>query len=275
MRLSSQRIRFSTVTFTAFWFQATMIAVVAVLLAAVPRIASAQQPPAVTCPCPPPPPPPPIWTGSAGFGLTMNRGNTDTTNINLSFDATRDPKTKDILKFQALYLRGDTKGELSANRVFAQARYERNINDRVFIFGQAPYLRDRFKGIEYHLAPSGGVGYKLVATPTTTLAADGGFGVKWEKNPGLDVKTSAVVTSGDRFELKLSPASSVKQSFTATWNANDFGEALYTLAAGAAGGLTTRSQLKIEFLDTYATRPPQPEIKKNDVAFLTALVYKF
>ena len=70
----------------------------------------------------------------------MNRGNTDTMNINLSFDATRDPKTKDIWKFQALYLRGDTDGELSANRLFAQARYERKINERVFAFGQLPYL---------------------------------------------------------------------------------------------------------------------------------------
>ena len=275
MQLSTQRIRFSGITFAPSSLRVTTIAVTAMLLAAAPRPASAQQPPAVTCPCPPPPPPPPIWTGSAGFGLTMNRGNTDTTNINLSFDATRDPKTKDIWKFQALYLRGDTNGEQSANRVFAQARYERSLSDRVFAFGQLPYLRDRFKGIEYHLAPSGGVGYKVIATPRTTLAADAGFGVKWEKNPGLDVKTSAVVTSGDRFDVKLSPTSSVKQSFTATWNANDWGEALYTFAAGAAAGLTMRSQLKIELLDTYATRPPQADIKKNDVAFLTALVYKF
>lgn len=274
MQRSSDRTRFSSVRFPMISTWATTIAVGAMLVAATPRAASAQQPPAATCPCPPPPPPS-IWTGSAGFGLTMNRGNTDTTNINLSFDATRDPKTKDIWKLQALYLRGDTNGELSANRIFAQARYERNINDRVFAFAQLPYLRDRFKGFEYHLAPSAGLGYKVVATPRTTLAADAGFGVKWEKNPGLDVKTSAVVTSGDRFEVKLSPTSSVKQSFTATWNANEWGEALYTFAAGAAAGLTARSQLKIEFLDTYATRPPQPEIKNNDVAFLTALVYKF
>src|SRR5262249_33651008 len=202
--------------------RAMRIALGVAVFAGGPRLAFAQQPPAVTCPCPPPPPPPPIWTGSAGFGLTMNRGNSDTTNINLSFDATRDPKTKDIWKLQTLYLRGATNGELSANRVFAQARYERNINDRVFVFGQLPYLRDRFKGIEYHVAPSGGVGYKLIATPRTTLAADAGFGVKWEKNPGLDLKTSAVVTSGDRLEVKLSPTYSVKQSFTAAWKANAF-----------------------------------------------------
>ncbi|HEU4936379.1 MAG TPA: DUF481 domain-containing protein [Vicinamibacterales bacterium] len=209
----------------------------------------AQPQTAGSCPCPPAGPPP-IWTGSAGFGLTLNRGNTDTTNINLSFVATRDPKAKDVWKMEALYLRGDTNGELSANRVFAQVRYERNLTPRLFAFGQLPYLRDHFKSIVYHIAPNGGLGYKVIATPQTTLTGDAGFGVKWEKNPGFDVQTSAVVTSGDRFEFELSPTSTITQSFAAVWDANDWGDALYTFAAGAAAALTTRSQLKLEWTPT-------------------------
>ena len=236
--------------------------------------AFAQPQTAGSCPCPPAGPPP-VWTGSAGFGLTLNRGNTDTTNINLSFDATRDPKQKDVWKVEALYLRGDTNGELSANRVFAQVRYERNLSPRLFAFGQLPYLRDHFKSIDYYIAPNAGIGYKVVATPQTTLAADAGLGVKWEKNPGFDVKTSAVVTSGDRFEFKLSPTSTITQSFAAIWDANDWGVALYTFGVGVAAALTTRSQLKVELLDAYATRPPTETVKNNDVALLAAVVYKF
>src|SRR6476646_4867106 len=138
----------------------------ATLLTAAPSFGQPQT--AGSCPCPPAGPPP-VWTGSAGFGMTLNRGNTDTTNINLSFNATRDPKRKDVWKMEALYLRGDTAGELSANRVFAQVRYERNLTERLFAFGQLPYLRDHFKSIDYHIAPNGGIGYKLVATPRSTL----------------------------------------------------------------------------------------------------------
>jgi len=242
------------------------------LLIATPLLAQPQT--TGSCPCPPAGPPP-VWTGSAGLGLTLNRGNTDTTNINLSFDATRDPKQKDVWKMEALYLRGDTNGQLSANRVFAQVRYERNLTPRLFAFGQLPYLRDHFKSIDYYIAPNGGIGYKVVATSQTTLTADGGFGVKWEKNPGFDLKTAAVVTSGDRFEFKLSPASTINQSFAAVWDADDWGDALYTFTAGAAAALTARSQLKLELLDTYASRPPTPEVKNNDVALLAAVVYKF
>jgi putative salt-induced outer membrane protein YdiY len=239
-------------------------------------IARAQQPPPPPCPCPPAtPPPPPVWTGSAGFGLTLNRGNTDTTNINLSFDVTRDPKTKDVWKVKGLYQRGDTDGEASADRLFLQARYERNLTERLFFFAELPYLRDKFKSIDYHIAPNAGLGYKLVTNPRTTLSTDAGVGVKWEKNPGLDVKTSAVVTAGDRFEFKLSPTAAITQSANAVWDADDWGDALYTFSAGLAAAVTAKTQLKLELLDAYATRPPAPEIKKNDVALLATFVYKF
>ena len=99
--------------------------------------------------------------------------------------------------------------------------------------------------------------------------------MKWEKNPGFDVKTSAVVTSGDDFAFKLSPTSTITQSFGALWNADDWSDALYTFSAGVAAALTAKTQLKFTVLDVYATEPPTADVKKNDVAVLAAVVYKF
>jgi putative salt-induced outer membrane protein YdiY len=104
---------------------------------------------------------------------------------------------------------------------------------------------------------------------------DGGLGVKFEKNPGEDSRTDAVVMASDKFEHKLSKTAAITQSFGALWKANDFGDALYTFTAGVAASLTTRTQLKIELVDTYASRPPTADVKSNDVALLTAFVYKF
>ena len=53
-----------------------------------------------TCPCPPPEPPPGNWVGSAGLGFSLNRGNKDTTNLNVTFDAAYDPKTKNSSSFR-------------------------------------------------------------------------------------------------------------------------------------------------------------------------------
>jgi putative salt-induced outer membrane protein YdiY len=243
----------------------------AVLLFLLPvRSTYAQQP----CPCPQEPPPG-NWVGSAGMGFSLNRGNTDTTNINLTFDATYDPKKKDVWKLQALYLRGDTDGEATVDRLFLQGRYERAINTRAFFFGQLQYLRDEFKEIDYLVAPSAGVGYKIIATDTLIFSVDGGFGVKWEKNPGLDVKTSAVVTAGDQLVWKVSPSATVTQGVSVLWDADDFGDALYTFSGGLASSVVKQIELKIELLDTFKTKPPSDLVKKNDVALLMAIVYKF
>lgn len=233
------------------------------------------QPPAVPPATAPPAPPPPTWTGSAGFGLSLNRGNTATTNFNLSGEATRDPKTNSVWKFKALYLHGETNGEVAVDRLLLEGRNERNLTPRVYAFGQMQFLEDQFKDIDYLFAPSGGIGYRIVATPATTFNVDGGFGVKWEKNPGFERRTDAVFTASDKFEHKLSTTATLTQGFTALWKADDFADALYTFTAGAAAALTARTQLKIELLDTYSTRPPNPAVKSNDVALLTAMVYKF
>jgi putative salt-induced outer membrane protein YdiY len=234
-------------------------------------IARAQTPPAPAAP----PEPPPGWSGSAAFGLALNRGNTSTTNLNLSFEGTDDPKTGSVWKFKGLYLRGDNNGALAVDRLLLEGRNERKLTERVYAFGQLQFLEDQFKDIDYLFAPSVGIGYRLVAAPMTTLAVDGGVGIKWEKNPGLDRRTSAVFTGSDKFERKLSTTAAITQAFNALWKADDFGDALYTFTAGVAAALTTRTQLKIELLDTYVTRPPTIAVKSNDVALLTALVYKF
>jgi putative salt-induced outer membrane protein len=240
------------------------------LLLSAARSASAQQP----CPCPAEPPPG-DWVGSAGLGFSLNRGNTETTNLNATFDATYDPKKKDLWKFQGLYIRGETDGETSVDRLFLQGRYERNLTSRTFAFAQLQYLRDEFKEIDYLVATSGGLGYKLVATDAVALSVDGGVGASWEKNPGFDVDTSAVVTAGDQFSWKLSPSATFTQGFTALWDANDFGDALYTFSLGLTTSIVKLVELKISLLDAYKTKPPTESVKKNDVGFLTAVVYKF
>jgi putative salt-induced outer membrane protein len=235
--------------------------------------AEAQTTPPATPPTSPPPPPP--WAGSAGFGLSLNRGNTSTTNFNLAFEATHGDKTPNVWNFKGLYLRGENNGDLAVDSLNLNARNERAIGKRWYAFGNVQFLRDQFKDIDYLVAPGGGVGYKLIATPATTFNVDGGLGVKVEKNPGLDRRTNAVVTASDKFEYKLSPTATLTQAFGVLWKAQDFGDALYTFTAGAAAALTARTQLKIELLDSYASRPPAADIKSNDMALLAAVVYKF
>jgi putative salt-induced outer membrane protein YdiY len=230
--------------------------------------------------CPPaiaqvPPAPTPVYSGSFGGGLALTGGNTDTNNFNLAFSLVRDPKTKNVFKADALYLRGSQNDVLNLHRAAVKLRDEYSLSKRVFLFAELAYLRDPFKGIDYLFAPIGGVGYKLIATDPTTLSITGGVGGLFEKNPGLDLKSSASVSAGENFSHKISTTATITQSVNTLWKMDDFDDSLTTFSAALTTTLYKKLELKVEFLDTYKTRPPNPTIKKNDTAFLTTFLLKY
>lgn len=243
-------------------------------LAQEPAPAPAAPPEPALCPCPPPPPPPPVWTGSFGAGLAITQGNKNTSNFNLSFDLRRDPKTRTVFRAEGLYILAREDGRENADRGIVSARVERLLTERAFAFGQLGYVRDRFKDIDYLVAPTAGVGYKLVANDRTTFDVDTSVGMVFEKNTGLDLKTDGAVTLGERFSHKISSNAVITQGSTALWKMADFGDALYTFSAGLATSVTARIQLRLEFQNLYKTRPTG-DVDKNDLAFITTFVYKF
>ena len=129
------------------------------------------------------------WTGSVGGGVALTSGNTDTSTVNVTYDVTYDPKTKNVVKSDALYLRGKKDGESIVNRLGFNVRDQYNLGPRAFVFGQFQDPRDTFKAIDYLVAPTAGLGFKVVDTPQTSFTVDGGVGGVWEKNPESDVNT--------------------------------------------------------------------------------------
>src|SRR5262245_9427248 len=127
------------------------VLVMSVLLVSIPlcpfAMAQAQQTPA----------PMKVYTGSFGGGLALTSGNTDTKNFNLAFSLTRDPKTRNVFKTEALYLRGTQSDVLNLERAAVKVRDEYSLTKKVFLFGEFGYLRDPFKDIRYLLSPIAGV----------------------------------------------------------------------------------------------------------------------
>jgi len=219
--------------------------------------------------------PTPVYTGNLGGGFALTGGNTDTTNFNLTAGITRDPKTKHVTKGTASYLRGEQNSLLNLDRTAANVRHEYTISGRTFAFGQLDYLRDRFKQITFLWVPAGGIGYKLVNTDSTKFIVDGGVGGIFEKNPGTTTSKSGSIIAGQRFEHKLSPASTISESLSSVWKTKDFADSLTNFSIGVTTTLVRNIQLKVEFIDSYKNKPANPALKKNDTAFVTAFIVKF
>jgi putative salt-induced outer membrane protein YdiY len=213
--------------------------------------------------------------GSLSAGLAMTGGNTDTSNLNIALVLIRDLKTKNVIKANGLYLRGAQNDDLIVNRTSANIRDEYTVSGRTFVFGQMDYVRDRFKDIDYLFAPTAGAGYKILTKDTALLLVDGGVGGLWEKNRDLPVKQSGSVTAGQRFSSKVSSTVTLTQSLATLWKTNDFGDSLSNFSAGVTSSINRQFDLKVEFLDSYKSKTSRVGIKKNDTAFVTALVVKF
>jgi hypothetical protein len=96
----------------------------------------------------------------------------------------------------------------------------------------------------------------------------------WEKNPGFEAASSGAVTLGEKLTQTVTATTTITQSVTGLWKTKNFDDALYTFGVGVAAAMSTRTQLKIELLDTYKNLPPLPTVQKNDVALLMSIVYK-
>jgi putative salt-induced outer membrane protein len=223
----------------------------------------------------PPPPPPSALSGNVSAGLGMTSGNTDTTSFSGSYEVKFDPKTRNVLKSNGLFLYSKSNGTLSTEQYGLFVRDEYSFRARAFAFGEVRYLHDRFKGISSLLSPTFGAGYKVVDEKNTSLSVSAGVGSVSEKDYGFATRTTGAVSFEEKLTHKLSSSAAVGQSVSALWHIGDFGNGLYLVGVNLTSTLVGRAQLKIEGLDSYRTRPPLPTLKRNDMALLMGIVFKF
>jgi putative salt-induced outer membrane protein len=215
------------------------------------------------------------FTGNFGVGFALTGGNTDTKSLNLSFEATHDPKTKNIIKTNGVYLKNSANGESIADLLRMNFRDDYLISKRVSVYGALGYLRDPFKSINYLLNPQGGIGVKVYTSPRAEFALNGGAGGVWEKDEGFDIRSSGTLNAGQSFTYRISETAKITQNLTGLWKTSEFTDALYHFDVALITSIVKRVDVKIEFMDDYKNLPPRAEIKKNDTALITSLLYKF
>ena len=97
----------------------------------------------------------------------------------------------------------------------------------------------------------------------------------FEKNTGLDLETDGAVTLGEKFSHKISANAVITQGVDRPVEDGRLRRRpLHRSAPDWPRRSRTRVQLKLEFQDVYKSRPTGGA-DKNDIAFITAFVYKF
>jgi putative salt-induced outer membrane protein YdiY len=217
------------------------------------------------------------WGGGGNFGLALARGNSDTTNLALGFNAAR-PTTTDKWTIQAasIYSTSVTNGvsSTSANSFGGFIRYDHNLTPKLFVFGLFAGLYDHAQDLNERISPSGGLGYHAIATKVTTLDLLGGFGYTYENYSTGLTNNLLNATIGDEFKHNFTPNTSVSQDFYFFPYLNDNGGYRGIFDFGLATKFYRAITWNLNFTDRYNSKPVAGK-KNNDVLFTTGLGLTF
>jgi putative salt-induced outer membrane protein YdiY len=226
------------------------------------------------CPCPEEPPPPPPWQTKVGLGFAYTTGNTDTQNLNLSFNVVYDPKTKNLFKAEGLWIRNETDDELSADRSAFTARDEYTFSGHTFAFVELAFQQDAFKDLDYLWTPLVGIGHHIIDSDTVRLTVDGSVGGAFERLFEQDRTSDGTFKIGQSLEWKVSDNASLTQSAWGLWKFQDTSDSYYHFDVSLSSSVTGWMEIKLSLVDDYKNKPATPERKKNDLAVLANLVLK-
>jgi putative salt-induced outer membrane protein YdiY len=226
------------------------------------------------------------WAGGGNFGFALARGNSETTNVALGFNAVR-KTTNDAWTINAtqLYSEDNKAGTTTANSFLGLIRYDRNITKRLFVFGVFSGMYDVLQDLNYRILPAAGLGFHAIATDRTTLDLLGGFGYTRESYYNGTINNLATATLGDEFVYKITKTTTFTQNLYYLPSLN---QPVYVpgpgqshpsnyrinFTAGIATKLNGWLTANANFLDQYVSQPV-PGNKKNNVILTTGLGFTF
>jgi putative salt-induced outer membrane protein len=230
-----------------------------------------------------PPPPEHTWFGKGQFGFLDSKGNSDAESINGNLDMSRiDGPWKNEIYIGALY--GKSAGVVSAERWEAHEQTNYDISKQLFVFGALRGEHDLFDGFQYQASATGGIGYKLIDTGTTTLSAQVGTGYRRLRPelitvnaPGNVTRTllpqsgEAIGTAEIDFSHKFSETTTLSNKFYTEYGSDN------TLAQDQlqlAVKMTTKLALTVGYSIIDNSNPPAP-LKKVDNLTTVNLQYSF
>lgn len=236
------------------------------------------------------------WTGGANVGFSVARGNAETENLALAFNAAHTTaKDKLTLYANSIYTENNLASPSTvANLVQGGFRYDHNLNPRLFVFGAADYMSNALQFLDLRSVYSGGFGFHAIKNDATQLDFLGGLNYTHETysngpeippTPPSTTPTGAftsygvtnrfaALTLGETLTQKLGKSTVVTQSFYMFPDLQQTGQYRGTFNFGTVTKLSKWLGWQNSLSDIYVSNPPSTA-KKNDLIITTGLNIAF
>ena len=229
------------------------------------------------------------WNGGINVGFSVARGNSQTENLALAFNAVH-PTLNDKITLYASSI--DTKNDLATPSTVANLnqggfRYDRNLNPKLFVFGAGDFMSNALQYLDLRQVYTGGFGYHAIKSDATILDFLGGLNYTHETySNGAPIDASGAfvsygktnrftaLTLGEELNHKFGKSTVVTQNLDFYPNIQQTGEYRFTFNLGTVTKISKWLGWQNQFGDIYVSNPPFGS-KKNDVIFTTGLNVSF
>lgn len=217
-----------------------------------------------------------LWHGAVTLGGAVASGNSSSQALSGTADATKVSKIDKISLYGLVsYGRSTIAGvrTTTSDNVRLGGRYDYNLGDKVFAFGGTEAETNKVAGLRSRYGLNGGLGYKLIRTPSTTLDVFAGVGYSSVKFTDDSSADGVELVLGEESSHKLSDTTTLKQRLVFRPGRGGLGN-LATFDAGLAtaiaGGWTLNTGLAVRYASKVA-----PGLKSTDTLLTFGFGYKF
>ena len=217
----------------------------------------------------------PVWIGTIAAGLNGKTGNSQTTDVNVEFNFSRETE-KALTTVLANYYYSENNVATVTDRAFLQFRQERKLaNPKWSLFYQTGFEWDDFKDYDYRVALHTGLAYMLYELEDRFFKLRFGGGASKEVGSPNEDWSPELQLGGD-WERKLSRKTRLFATFDFFPNVSAFSDYRLNTNAGMDFLLDVEKNITFRLFGTslYDSTPP-PGDNRNDLSYGAALVVGF
>ncbi len=230
------------------------------------------------------------WNGGLNLGFALTRGNSETKNLNIAFNAVRKGfHDKLTLYTNSIYAANDlptASPHTTANAIGGGARYDHDFSPRVFWFVNGDFYHDALQHLDLRSTGGGGLGWHAIKHDSTTLDLLAGVNYTHEGYAAFFLPTTpptpvaavthslAGLTMGDAIMHKVGKGTVITQTLFFYPDLTQTGQYRGTFNFGTVTKLNKWLGWQNSFADIYVSNPPRGT-KKNDLQLATGLNISF
>lgn len=218
-------------------------------------------------------PPPGPWGGSGELSFVSTSGNTETETLGLALGLSYMPGLW-TGEFKIGFLRAETDGELTAEKLTGLVGLRRSISERFDAYSRLAYLKNEFADVGSSWSLEAGGLYKALTGEVHFLDLSVGLGYTTEDRLSEADRDFAMATLGAAYKWRMTATTDLTNDFGFVHDFEDSGNWRLANATGIAAAINSIFSLKASYALAYQNEPSLG-FEKRDTVTAVAFVAKF